>query len=63
MASVRNAIVNDKPKIIINTAAYVRVDDCEHERDKAYSVNALGARNIAVVAQELGAKLSQVLKG
>jgi dTDP-4-dehydrorhamnose reductase len=60
MASVRKAIVKGKPKIIINTAAYVRVDDCEHERDKAFSVNALGARNVAVVAQELGAKLVHI---
>jgi dTDP-4-dehydrorhamnose reductase len=60
MASVRKAIVKGKPKIIINTAAYVRVDDCEDEHDKAFSVNALGARNVAVVAQELGAKLVHI---
>jgi dTDP-4-dehydrorhamnose reductase len=57
MTSVRQALLKHKPAVIINTAAYVRVDDCETERDKAFSVNALGARNIAVVAQELGAKL------
>ena len=57
MASVREAMLKHKPAIIINTAAYVRVDDCEDEKDKAFSVNALGARNVAVVAQELGARL------
>ena len=46
-----------KPDIIINTAAYVRVDDCETERDRAFLINALGARNVAVVAQRLEAKL------
>jgi len=57
MSSVKQAFSKYKPDIIINTAAYVRVDDCEDEKDKAFSVNALGARNVAVVAQELGARL------
>jgi dTDP-4-dehydrorhamnose reductase len=60
MASARKALLKHKPAIIINTAAYVRVDDCEDEKDKAFSVNALGARNVAVVAQELGAKLVHI---
>jgi len=57
MSSVKQAFSKYKPGIIVNTAAYVRVDDCEDEKDKAFSVNALGARNVAVVAQELGARL------
>jgi dTDP-4-dehydrorhamnose reductase len=57
MNSVKQAFHKHKSDIIINTAAYVRVDDCETEQDKAFLINALGARNIAVAAQELGAKL------
>ena len=57
MSSVKQAFSKYKPEIIINTAAYVRVDDCEDEKNKAFGVNALGARNVAVVAQELGARL------
>jgi dTDP-4-dehydrorhamnose reductase len=53
-------MLKHQPAIIINTAAFVRVDDCEDEYDKAFSVNALGARNVAVVAQELGAKLVHI---
>jgi len=60
MASVREAMLKHKPAIIINTAAYVRVDDCEDEKEKAFQVNALGARNVAVVAQELGARLVHI---
>ena len=60
MASVREAMLKHKPAIIINTAAYVRVDDCEDEKEKAFRVNALGARNVAVVAQELGARLVHI---
>jgi dTDP-4-dehydrorhamnose reductase len=57
MDSVKGAFNKYKPDIVINTAAYVRVDDCEEQKDKAFLVNALGARNVAVAAQELGAKL------
>lgn len=57
MNSVKQVINKYKPDIVINTAAYVRVDDCESNQDKAFKVNALGARNVAVAAQELGARL------
>ena len=60
MASTKQALNKYKPDTIINTAAYVRVDDCETEQDKAFKVNALGARNVAVAAQELGAKLIHI---
>lgn len=60
IASVESALAKHKPDAIINTAAYVRVDDCETEPDKAFQVNALGARNIAVAAQEIGAKLVHI---
>jgi len=60
MNSVKEAFNRYKPDAVINTAAYVRVDDCETEQDKAFLINALGARNIAVVAQELGAKLAHI---
>jgi dTDP-4-dehydrorhamnose reductase len=49
-----------RPSVIINTAAFVRVDDCEDEVDRAFLVNALGARNVAVAAQELGVKLIHI---
>ena len=57
ISSVKQAFNKYKPDIVVNTAAYVRVDDCEDEKEKAFRVNALGARNVAVVAQELGARL------
>ncbi len=54
---VKRVFDEHQPDVVINTAAYVRVDDCEREQDKAFLINALGARNVAVAAQELGAKL------
>lgn len=44
-----------KPDVIINTAAYVRVDDAELYPKKAFAVNAIGALNVARVAEEIGA--------
>lgn len=55
--SVKKALNKYEPDVIINTAAYMRVDDCETNPDKAFLINALGARNVAVIAQELEAKL------
>ncbi len=60
MESVEKAFVKYQPEAIINTAAFIRVDDCETEQDKAYAVNAMGARNVAVQAQKIGAKLAQI---
>lgn len=57
MNSVKQTFNRYKPDIVINTAAFIHVDDCEIEQGKAFKVNALGARNVAVAAQELGAKL------
>ncbi len=60
MNSVEAVCSKHKPDVIINTAAYIRVDDCEVDPDKAFSVNAIGARNMAVVAQDIGAKLVHI---
>lgn len=53
----KKVITSARPDVIINTAAFVRVDDCESVPDIAFSVNALGARNMAVIAQNLNARL------
>ena len=60
MDSIKRAVNLHRPDVIINTAAYVRVDDCETERDKAFKVNTLGARNVAVAAQEAKCKLIHI---
>ena len=46
-----------RPDFIINTAAYVRVDDAEREAAEAFRVNVLGARNLALAAEKTGAAL------
>ncbi|NJE26458.1 dTDP-4-dehydrorhamnose reductase [Thermococcus sp. MV5] len=44
-----------KPDVIVNTAAHVRVDDAELYPEKAFQVNAIGALNVARIANEIGA--------
>lgn len=44
-----------KPEVVINTAAYVRVDEAEVEVEEAFRVNAMGALNVAKVCNELNA--------
>jgi len=41
--------------VIINTAAFHKTDQCEIEPLKTFSVNAMGARNVATIAKEIGA--------
>jgi len=57
---VKKEFLKSKPDAIINTAAYVRVDDCEDNKDLAFRVNALGARNIAVAAEDIKARLLHI---
>lgn len=49
-----------KPDVIVNTAAMHNVEKCENEPSRAYEVNGLGARNLAIIARELGARLIHV---
>jgi dTDP-4-dehydrorhamnose reductase len=46
-----------RPEIILNCAAFTRVDDCERERELAFSANALGPANLARSAKQTGARL------
>ena len=48
------------PGVIVNTSAMHHVEDCESRSDQAFEVNGLGARNLALVAGDLGAVLIQI---
>lgn len=52
---VKELIQNEDPDLIIDTAAFHNVDECEHKRTKAFDVNAVGTRNIATEANKVDA--------
>jgi len=43
------------PDAVINTAAFHKTDQCEDEPLKAFQVNAIGARNVALACRDIGA--------
>ena len=49
-----------KASAIINCAAYTAVDKQESDVDLSYKINAIGPRNLAIAATEVGAKLVHV---
>lgn len=49
-----------QPQLIVNTAAMHHVEKCEQDPSNAYIVNALGPRNLALLARETGATLMHV---
>jgi dTDP-4-dehydrorhamnose reductase len=52
---VTNAIRNFHPDVVINCAAYVRVDDCEDHAHEAFEVNTVGALNVARACAQFSA--------
>jgi dTDP-4-dehydrorhamnose reductase len=54
-ANVRRALLQVRPQIVVNCAAFVRVDDCEDRPQQAFEVNALGALNVARACAEADA--------
>lgn len=60
LKSVKNILNTIKPDVVINCAAATNVDGCESDEDFAFKVNALGPRNLAIVCEEIGARLVQV---
>jgi dTDP-4-dehydrorhamnose reductase len=58
--SVSSRLQELRPELVVNTAAMHHVDKCELEPDKAFGVNGIGARNLAVVSRDLGAVLMHV---
>ena len=50
----------NRPDVIINCAAITNLDECASDKDQAFRVNALGPRNLCIVARKIGAKVVQL---
>lgn len=50
----------NRPDVIINCAGLTDLEECEKDLSKAFKTNALGARNLSIVARKLEAKLVHI---
>lgn len=57
LAATRVFIREAAPQMVVHSAAYTDVDGCEINKEKAFLVNAIGARNVAIATREIKAKL------
>ena len=57
---VQEVIGAARPDVVINTAAFVRVDDAEGEIARSFAVNAGGAGQVARACADTGATLVQI---
>lgn len=58
--SVERALGEAAPELIVNTVAMHHVESCEREPERAFAVNGLGAKNLALMARQLDAVLMHV---
>lgn len=58
--SIQNIVSKMNPDVIVNCAALTDIDAIESNPKKAYDVNAYGAKNVSMVAQQMKIKLIHV---
>jgi dTDP-4-dehydrorhamnose reductase len=56
-ARMRAFLIEHKPAVVINAAAYTDVEGCEENRDQAFDVNGRAPGHIAAVCHESGSLL------
>lgn len=58
--SVSRVLQGLQPQVVVNAAAMHHVENCERDPQKAFAINAIGARNLAAVSRDLDAVLVHV---
>lgn len=58
--SVRAALKEHRPRLLIHAAAYTNVGGAEKERDACWRVNVEGTRNVARACRDAGVKLLHI---
>ncbi|MGH9403389.1 MAG: dTDP-4-dehydrorhamnose reductase [Terriglobia bacterium] len=58
--SVSKKLCELHPDLVVNTTAMHHVEKCESQAEKAFAINALGVRSLALVTQDIGAVLMHV---
>lgn len=59
-APAQALVLDARPDVIVNAAAYTAVDRAESESERAFAVNADGPAHLALAAKEIGARLLHV---
>jgi len=57
---VRAVVGQVRPRVVVNCAAFTKVDTCEVERELCFAANARGAGNVAAAAAAVGARLVHI---
>ncbi|HWF45127.1 MAG TPA: dTDP-4-dehydrorhamnose reductase [Candidatus Kapabacteria bacterium] len=59
-SSVREIVSSAKPDIIVNCAAFVKVDEAEVQREAAWRTNVAGVEHLAEVARKVDARIVHI---
>jgi len=59
-ANTVSVIKKTMPDLLINTAAYVRVDDAEDNTDEAFKINAAGVKNLVDASNEINSAILHI---
>ena len=51
---------NEPSDVIINCSGMTNTDACEKDKDRLSLVNAMGARNLSIIASKVNAKMVQI---
>jgi dTDP-4-dehydrorhamnose reductase len=54
---VRRIVKEFRPDTVVHCAAYTDVDGCEKDPDRAFKVNGLGTKNVAISCREVSASM------
>ena len=57
---VEEAVRGVRPSVVLNCAAYTRVDACESDREAAWNVNVAGPKNLASAVEKNGCRLIHI---
>ena len=57
---VNKSLSENEPNVVVNCAAWTDVDGAETNEDRAFAVNAIGPKNLAVASKGIGATLVQI---